>query len=418
MSESFRLTRDGWLLFIARAVRMFAYGMISIILLLYLTATGLSGTESGLLLSLTLIGDTFISLYLSLQADRFGRRRTLIVGAILMLLAGLVFSASTDFLILLTAATLGVISPSGTEVGPFLSVEQAALSEIAAAEQRTSIFAWYHLVGICSSAVGAAVAGVVTAWARTAGWSDVGVYRPVLWIYSGCGLLLAILAWALRPPIETRILPEATTIRRRFGLHRSGPMVAQLCVLFAIDAFGGGFILQTITAYWFVEKFGVGDAELGTIFLAANLLAGASALIAGRLALRFGLINTMVFTHLPSNILLMLLPLMPDFTSAVILLLVRYSISQMDVPTRQAFTMEVVAPDERSAAAAVTSVTRSIGASGSPALATTLMAQPGWLSAPFLLAGGIKILYDIMLFTLFSRHREKPTHETTPGPSR
>jgi MFS family permease len=179
-------------------------------------------------------------------------------------------------------------------------------------------------------------------------------------------------------------------------------------MLFALDAFGGGFILQAIISYWLARRYGLEEDVLGQIFLGANLLSGASALAAGSIARRVGLINTMVFTHLPSNVLLMLVPFMPDVTSAVGVLLLRYAISQLDLPTRQAFTMAVVAPDERSAAAGVTNVARSIGGSLSPLLATFLIGRPGWMSAPFLLAGGCKILYDLLLFRAFSQHREEP----------
>jgi MFS family permease len=415
MNDAFRLPRDGRILFLARSVRMFAYGLISVVLLLYLAAAGLTATEQGMLLSLTLVGDTAITLWLSTRADRFGRRRTLLAGAALMLLAGIVFSVSTSFLVLLAAATIGVISPSGAEVGPFLSIEQAALSEITPRSRRTSIFAWYHLVGISAGAIGALIGGTLVTEARRFGWDGVAAFRPTLWAYASCGLILAVLTSALQSAIEPRPAPPRENgVRARWGLHQSRTMVIRLSGLFALDAFGGGFILQSIIAYWFYVKFGLSEAELGSIFFGANLLSGASALAAGRLANRFGLINTMVFTHLPSNLMLMLLPFMPTFESAVALLLVRYSISQMDVPVRQAYTMAVVAPDERSAAAGVTSVARSLGAAGSPIIATSLMAAPGLISVPFLLAGGIKTVYDLVLFALFSRQQEH--HSETDSP--
>jgi len=194
-----------------------------------------------------------------------------------------------------------------------------------------------------------------------------------------------------------------------FGLHRSRGTVARLSALFALDAFGGGFIMQSILAYWFYLRFGIDTDSLGRIFFWANLFAGVSALAAGWLANRFGLLNTMVFTHLPSNVLLMLIPLMPTPGWAVALLLARFSISQMDVPTRQAYTVAVVAPDERSAAAGVTSVARSLGAAISPSIATRLLEIPALLSLPLFLAGGIKIVYDLILWWAFASTR--PDHE-------
>ena len=197
--------------------------------------------------------------------------------------------------------------------------------------------------------------------------------------------------------------------RSRFGLHKSRRVVLQLSALFALDAFGGGFVMQSLVAYWFYVRFNVDPATIGGIFFGANLLAGVSALSAAWVASRIGLINTMVFTHLPSNVLLILVPLMPSVWLAIVVLLLRFSISQMDVPTRQSYTMAVVSPDERSAAAGVSGVARSIGAALSPSLAALFLADSALLSLPFFLAGGIKIAYDLLLYRAFatsSRHRE------------
>jgi MFS family permease len=191
------------------------------------------------------------------------------------------------------------------------------------------------------------------------------------------------------------------------GLHESRWTILKLSLLFALDAFGGGFVIQSVLAYWFHVRFGLEPAMLGTVFLFANLFAGVSALAAGWLARRIGLVNTMVFTHLPSNVLLILVPLMPNVSLAIGALLLRFSISQMDVPTRQAYTMAVVHPDERSAAAGVTSVARSIGASVPPMLATIFIGSTVMMSLPFYLAGGLKIAYDLMLYRAFARSEEK-----------
>jgi len=408
--QSLRLSRDGWLLFSARLVRMFAYGLLSTVLMLYLSAAGLDDGQIGLLMTLTLLGDTAITFWLSTRADRIGRKRTLLIGALMMTGAGLTFALTTNFFILLLAATIGVISPSATEIGPFLSVEQAAISELVPGRERTRVFAWYHLVGYCAGAVGAFVGGYSVSWARAHGAKGTEAFEYVVWGYAACGLILAVLFSAMHRTIEPfehdpQTPPPAPM---RFGLHRSRGVIARLSMLFAQDGFGGGFILQAIISYWLARRYGLEEDVLGQIFLGANLLSGASALAAGSIARRVGLINTMVFTHLPSNVLLMLVPFMPDVTSAVGVLLLRYAISQLDLPTRQAFTMAVVAPDERSAAAGVTNVARSIGGSLSPLLATFLIGRPGWMSAPFLLAGGCKILYDLLLFRAFSQHREEP----------
>ena len=200
--------------------------------------------------------------------------------------------------------------------------------------------------------------------------------------------------------------------RSRFGLHRSRKTVFKLSGLFALDAFGGGFVIQGLLAYWFHLRYAVEPGALGAIFFGANLLAGISALLADRIAARIGLIRTMVFTHIPSNLLLMLVPLMPGLTSAVALLLLRYSISQMDVPARQSYTMAVVDPDERSAASGVTTIARSVGALISPSISGVLLAMPALISAPFLFAGTLKIAYDLLLYRAFSGQR--PPEESDP----
>ena len=402
MSVADKLTRDGWLLFATRCSRMFAYGLLSVVLVLYLVEVGLHEWEVGLLLTLTLAGDTAISLWLTTTADRLGRRRTLILGAILMVLAGIVFVSTGNFLLLVVAATIGVISPSGNEIGPFLSVEQAALSHIVSDERRTDVFAWYNLVGSFSTALGALAGGLIAEASPHFGVTGAAAFRPVLLAYAGIGVALiggfALLSSAVEATRDESDPPPKAVL----GLHESRWTVFKLSLLFALDALGGGFVIQSIIAYWFHVRFQLDPAMLGTIFLFANLLAGISALAAGWLARRIGLLNTMIVTHLPSNVLLILVPLMPDVYWAIGVLLLRFSISQMDVPTRQAYTMAVVRPDERSAAAGVTGVARSVGASISPMIATILVGSAGWMSVPFFLAGGLKIVYDLLLYRAFS----------------
>jgi MFS family permease len=396
------LSRDGWLLFATRSARMFAYGALSVVLVLYLGEVGLSERQIAPLLTLTLLGDTVLTLWLTTGADRWGRRRTLIAGAVLMVLAGAAFALTGDFWLLLLAATIGVISPSGTEVGPFLSIEQAALSETLSEEDRTAVFAWYNLAGSVATACGALLAGWLCEFVAVGGATGAAVYRPVIVLYAAMGLLLFGGFVVLSPATEARAASGPQRSGTWLGLHQSRSVVLMLAALFALDAFGGGFVMQSLVAKWFQLRFAVDPGLLGTIFFFANLAAAASSLAAAALARRFGLLNTMVFTHLPSNVLLLLVPLMPNLPLAIGVLLARFSISQMDVPTRQSYTMTVVHPDERSAAAGITAVARSIGASLSPAIATLLLAQSGTLSLPFFLAGSIKIVYDLWLYRAFT----------------
>jgi MFS family permease len=397
------LPRDGWLLFGTRCVRLFAYGLLSIVLVLYLAAVGLHDQEIGVLLTLTLLGDTAVSLWITTSADRLGRKKMLVAGALLMSLAGVLFALTGNFWVLLLAATIGVISPSGKEVGPFLSIEQAALSHIVPANRRTDVFAWYNLVGSFATATGAFCGGAVTQLAERAGATGPAIYRPAIVAYAALGGLLALAFLFLSPAVEVARHPAA--VASRLGLHRSRRTVLKLSALFALDAFAGGFIMDSIVAYWLTLRFGAEPITLGSLFFGANLFAGLSGLLAAWLARRIGLVNTMVFTHLPSNVLLLLVPLMPTLPLAIAVLLIRYSISQMDVPTRQSYTMAVVAPEERSAASGVTGVARSLGAGISPLLVGVMLSNPALMSLPFFLAGGLKIVYDALLYRAFVQHR-------------
>ncbi|RJP49517.1 MAG: MFS transporter [Anaerolineaceae bacterium] len=393
--------KDIALLFTTRIIRLFCYGFLSVILVLYLAETGLTEKQIGLLFTFTLAGDAGISLWLTTHADGFGRKRTLLIGALLMLGAGIVFILTNNIIVLMAAAIIGVISPSGNEIGPFLSVEQAGLTQLIPNEKRTKTFAWYNLAGSFSTASGALAGGWLAQILHTSGWSALASYRFILMGYALGGLLLTILFLIVSPAIEVTDLKTVSEPKKVLGLHRSRKVVIKLSALFALDAFAGGLIVQSMIAYWFHIKFGVDSGILGSIFFFANILAGVSALLAVKMAEKFGLINTMVFTHIPSNILLMLVPLMPTLPFAIGLLLLRFSISQMDVPTRQSYTMAVVAPDERSAASGVTAIARSIGASLSPTLTGIFFSIPILFNAPLLLAGGLKIIYDLLLFREF-----------------
>jgi MFS family permease len=401
--------RDISLLFCTRIIRLFCYGFLSVILALYLFEAGFAEGQIGILFTFTLLGDAAISLWLTTSADRFGRKRTLILGALLMAGAGLIFILTRNILFLIIAAIIGVISPSGNEIGPFLSVEQASLTQLVPDRERTRFFAWYNLAGSFATATGALVAGWLAQGLQQNGWTAIESYRVVLMGYAMGGFLLLILFLNLTNSIEVKT--ERDTTKRVLGLHQSRNVVFKLSSLFALDAFAGGLLVQSLIAFWFHLRFGVEAGILGSIFFGANILAGLSALIAVPLARRFGLINTMVFTHIPSNILLMMVPLMPTLSLAIVNLLLRFSISQMDVPTRQSYTMAVVAPDERSAASGVTSIARSIGASVSPALTGWLISIPVLLSAPFFLSGGLKIIYDLLLYREF--RAVKPPEETS-----
>ena len=367
------------------------------VLVLYLAALGLDDARIGLLLSLTLIGDVAISFYLSTRADAIGRRRTLIAGAALMVLASCVFAGTSSFALLVIAAIFGVISPSGHEVGPFLAIEQVALSQTLGTRDRTAVFAWYHLAGSFAAAAGSLTAGVLTDVLQERGVSAVASYRGVVIGYGLLGVVLASfflrMSGAIEPEDDGGLRARRSTSLLR--VDRSRGVVLRLSALFALDSFAGGFVVQSVVAWWFYTRFGLRPSVIGSIFFGANVLAGLSGLAAARIARRIGLVKTMVFTHLPSNILLILVPFMPNVRLAIAVLLLRFSISQMDVPTRQSYVIAVVDPAERSAAAGITGVARTTGAALAPLAAVPLFASIHWL--PFVIAGGLKVIYDLAL---------------------
>ena len=399
---------DTKLLFAARITRLFAYGFVSIVLVLFLAETGLSGSGIGAILTSTLAGDILVSLWITMIADRLGRKNMLLLGALLMVMAGLVFFVTSNPVWLTFAAIIGIISPSGNEIGPFLSIEQAALSQLVPDKRRTTVFGWYNLVGSFATAAGALAGGWLAQLLQESGLSALESYRYIMAGYAGCGVILLLLFSMLSKDSEVHPVAEMQkngATGRYLGLHQSRKVVFKLSSLFALDAFAGGFVVQSMIAWWFHARYGLDEGILGSIFFGANLLAGVSALLATSIAGRIGLVNTMVFTHIPSNILLCLVPLMPNLWSAITVLLLRFSISQMDVPTRQSYTMAVVNPDERTAASGVTNVARSVGAAISPTLGGLLMADPVLFSASFIIAGGLKIIYDLCLYRMFQKIR-------------
>lgn len=397
------------LLFFTRFLRLFAFGLLSVVLALYLGALGTTPAAIGLLLVVTLCGDTVVALLLTTRADRLGRVRVLRWSAWLMVLAGALLIAGAPYPILLVGLAFGVISPSGAEAGAFLPIEQAALAQFVTAERRTGALAWYHLTGAVGTALGSLCGGTLVSVAQGTGLAGAAAYAPVMWLYAILGLALVLGFGRLSATVEAPDGAVAAAGLGHLGLHRSRGIVMRLSGLFALDAFGGGFVVQTAMAYWLERRFGATPAELGTLFLCTNLLSALSALAAGSLARRIGLLNTMVFTHLPANVLLLLLPLAPGLAAASALLLVRSLVTQMDVPTRQAYLLAVVSPEERAAAGGLTGVARSIGAALSPPVTIVLAGSASWAGLPLVVAGTLKIAYDLLLYRSFRAVR--PAHE-------
>jgi len=391
---------DRWWLFAAKSIRTFSFGWLSVILALHLSRRGFSTAGIGFVFTATMIEDAVLTIALSMLATRVGPRRVMIAAAPLITLGGVVLATATRPILLIVGAVLGTLSPNGQEAGPFSPLEQATLAQVAAPERRTLAFSWYNIFGFLPAALGSLAAGAWLSWSARLGFDEPGAYRFMLWAYAGAGLLLCIPYALLSPAIAKGAVAYPEPPVDRLGLSRSRRLVLELSGLQAMDALAGGFIVQGLLAYWFHQRFGVGTEVLGPLFFGTNMLSALSFLAAPRVADRIGLLNTMVFTHLPSNVLLLLVPLMPSFRMAAIALLARHVLSQLDVPTRQAYTMALVGPRERPAAAGLTSSARALTQAFAPALSGLAMRNPV-TAMPFLLAGGLKILYDLSLYCRF-----------------
>ena len=395
------LTADGRLLLGARALRSFAFGWLSVILALYLAGRGLSATQIGAVFTATMVEDAFFTMLLSTFAARVGPARLMAATAPLIALGGVLLATARSPWLLVTGAVLGTLSPNGQDAGPFAPLEHSLLPGATRSGATVRVFALYNLVAFAAAASGAAVAGLVLGWSSRQGVAELSAERAMLAAYAGAGFVLTALYLRLaahhsKPAAPAPVAPATG----RLGLGRSRGVVLQLAALQGLDALAGGFIMQSLLVYWMKLRFDASPEALGALFFGTNLLSALSFLIATRVAERFGLLNTMVFTHLPSNVLLLLVPFMPSFGSAALMLLARHLLSQMDVPTRQAYSVALVAPEERAAAAGFTVSVRSLAQATAPFFSGATMAAAA-TPLPFVLAGGLKIVYDLVLFFRF-----------------
>ncbi len=396
-----------------RGLRSLAYGLLAVILGVVLAGEGFSPVSIGVLITVSLIGDMVGTYVISLVADTWGRRRTLALLSLLMAVTGVVFGLVTSYPLLLVAAFFGTLGTTASETAPFLPIDQAMLAQITPPPRRTTLFARYNLIASLSAAVGALAAGA------PALLEGIGIpfgIRLLFGVYAALGLVVAGLSLRLTVLVEAPVRPsiELQSLRMRLvpQLPRSRGIVLRLTALFSIDALAGGLVVQSLMALYFHLRFGVPLTTLSILFFGANLFSALSFLAAVPLARRFGLLNTMVFTHLPSNILLILVAFAPIFPIATALLLVRQMLSQMDVPTRQAYTMALVDPDERTAAASVTSLARSLGSATSPVFSGLMLQGPLLIvGLPFILAGVLKAAYDLTLWSIFRQVRLKEERE-------
>ena len=410
---------------VMRGLRSLAYGLLAVLLGVALADEGFSPAAIGILITVSLVGDMVGTYVIGLVADTWGRRRTLALLSLLMAGTGVVFGLVTSYPVLLVAAFFGTLGTSASETAPFLPIDQAMIAQVTVPERRTALFARYNLIASGSSAGGALVVGLPGLLTQ-AGLPLASGIRLLFGVYAVLALIVAGLSLRLSSPVEAPLHApiQVTSIWQRLvpPLGRSRGIVWRLTALFSVDALAGGLVVQSLMALFFHLHFGVSLTTLSALFFGANLLSALSFLAAVPLARRFGLLNTMVFTHLPSNVLLALVAFAPTFPIAAVLLLLRQALSQMDVPTRQAYTMALVDPEERTSAASVTSLARSVGSATSPVFSGLLLQGSLLvLGLPFILAGMLKSAYDCSLWMVFRHvHLEEeqcsPTQETVrPG---
>ncbi len=383
----------------ARALRALADGWVAVLLPAYLLALGFGTWEVGLLGTTTLLGSALLTLALGTWGHRFHRRTLLCTAALLMAATGLAFAGLSSFWPLLLVAFVGTLNPSSGDVSVFLPLEHARISEMVSGDARTVLFSRYSLVGALFAAVGALAAGAPEV--LTAGGVDrLAALRSMFAAYGGIGLLVWLLYRRLPAPPPEATLPPPTPL----GTSRA--TVLRLAALFSVDAFAGGLVVNSLLALWLFQRFELSLTAAGQFFFWSGLAGAVSQLAAPWVARRIGLVNTMVFTHLPSSIFLILAALAPSLPLALGLLLLRALLSQMDVPTRSAFVMAAVTPAERSAAASFTAVPRSLAAALGPSLGGVLLAS-GWLAAPLIACGVLKIGYDLAVFAAFRSHEQR-----------
>lgn len=396
------LTFDGKLLLYARIIRAFSYGFLSIVLAIYLKSIGLSDLLIGVIISLTLVNSVVFTIFASIYADRIGRKKILVMYAAMMAVSGAVFLATDNYVALIIAALIGTINVTGAETSAFLSLEQGILPKtIKNIRKRNTAFGFYNMVGTLSMSGGALLAGLPSFLQSYAVSTD-DSFRMLFLLYLLAGVSTSIIYCFLSreieikkpkldaPPVQTKLSPQSKKI------------VTKLAGLFSLDSFAGGFVIQSIVAFWFFTRFDVTLADLSIVFSIAGVFTAFSYVVATRLADRIGLINTMVFTHIPSNILIMLVAVAPSFEIAFLLYIARMGLSQMDVPTRQSYLASVVSEHERIAAAGITNTSRNITQAVSPSIAGALI-QSLVLSAPFVIGGALKVVYDVLLYINFKK---------------
>ena len=406
------LTRDGRLLLAAKLVRSFAYGFLSVILAIYLDLIGFEGFLIGLILTATLINSVIFTLIASFYADKIGRRKFLLLYAALMSVSGFIFTVSENYIALIIAAFIGTINITGAESGAFLTIEQAILPQtLKNPRKRNTVFAIYNMAGTFAMAAGVLLVGLPAILQHQLQYFDIilnqkGSIKLLFALYSVFGIVLIGIYLLLSQKIEVQNNQEKQNdepkqLTKMSSLTpKSRSIVMRLSGLFAIDSFAGGFMIQSIVSFWFFTRFGTDLTTLSYIFSVSGVLTAFSFMAAAKIADRIGLVNTMVFTHIPANLLIIAVAFAPTLPIAVVLYLLRMALSQMDVPTRQSYIVAVVMEDERTVSAGITNISRNVTQAISPSLISILINHLS-LAAPFVIGGALKVVYDIALFLNF-----------------
>jgi MFS family permease len=409
MTISFQwISIDGKLLLCARIVRTFAYGFLSVILAIYLKLIGFDDILIGIILSVTLINSIIFTLFASFYADRIGRRNTLLLYTIMMSISGIIFFVTENPLALIIAALLGTLNITGSETSAFLSIEQSILPQtIKDNRKRNTLFGFYNMAGTFAMGAGILIANLPIIIENELEFDQIYAIKLLFLFYSLLGILVLGIYLKLSSAIEIKKEKTSTPIAKILT-PKSKKIVTKLSGLFAIDSFAGGFAIQSIVSFWFFTKFDIDLSIISYIFSIGSVLTAFSYIIAAKIADKIGLINTMVFTHIPSNILLILLAFAPTLEMAIVFYMIRMALSQMDVPTRQSYIVGVVEENERTASAGITNMSRNIAQAISPSITGYIIGVLS-LSAPFVIGGLLKIIYDITLYINF--RKIKPSEE-------
>ena len=441
------LSDDGRLILAARIIRTFGYGFLSVILSIYLALLGFNGVQVGLILSTSLINGILFNVIASYYADKLGRKKLLIIFSLLMFSSGIIFFVTNNYIALIVAAFVGTINVTGSETSAFLSIEQAILPRTSRdIKKRNTLFAIYNSAGTLAMSAGILLSGLPTVIQQYINELSLAESMKILFlIYSLLGLACVLIYLRLSKDIEVTATEKSSPFNSTGQGHekfnkgkksnggqnlpqnneqrkllfssilspRSKGIVTKLSALFAIDSFAGGFVIQSIVSLWFYARFGADLSTISYILSISGVVTAISFMAAARIADKIGLINTMVFTHLPANILIIVVAFAPTLPIAAILYLIRMALSQMDVPTRQSYIVSVVKDEERTAATGITNISRNISQTLSPSLAGYIIQSLSLFFAPFLIGGILKVIYDIALY--FSFRNIKPQQEADNG---